>query len=122
MTTPELKTLESALKARAAELARSLSERTQIAVETSADLFDATLLAAERESSALALEQEFHLLRQVQDACARVRDGTFGICLRCEEDIAPKRLQAIPWAAYCVSCQQKAEERDPFRPGLALAA
>ena len=62
------------------------------------------------------------LLRQVEAARDRLRDGTFGICQRCEEEIAPKRLRAIPWAAYCVSCQAKAEECGAVRPVLAQAA
>jgi DnaK suppressor protein len=122
MTTPHLKTLDNVLKTRAKELMRSLAERNRIAVERSADVFDATLLAAERESSARALEQESQLFRQVEAARDRMRGGTFGICLHCEEEIAPKRLQAIPWAACCVSCQERAEEGDTSRPGLARAA
>ena len=118
----ELKTLDAALGMRANELRRSLAGCNQIAVERSADLFDATLLAAERESSAKALEQEFQLLRQVEAAHERLRNGSFGSCLSCEEEIAPKRLSAIPWAAYCVSCQEKAEADAPFRSALARAA
>ena len=122
MTTLELKNLEAALQTRAKELVRSLAERNQITIERSSDAFDATLLAAERESSAQALEHEFLLLRQVEAARDRMRDGTFGICLSCEEEIAPKRIQAIPWASYCVSCQEKAEEGRTLRPRLARAA
>ena len=121
-TTLELKTLEAALQMRAKELVRSLAKRNQITIERSADAFDATLLAAERESSAQALEKEFRLLRQVEAAQDRMRDGAFGICLRCEEEIAPKRLQAVPLAAYCVACQEKAEGGRTFRPRLARAA
>lgn len=122
MTTLDLKTLEAALQTRARELARSLAAHNQITIEQAADAFDAALLAAERESSAQILAQDFQLLRQVEAARDRLRDGTFGICLRCEEGIAPKRLRAIPWAAYCVSCQAKAEEGKTFRPRFARAA
>jgi DnaK suppressor protein len=122
MTTLDLKTLETALAARARELARSLAEHNQITIERAADAFDEALLAAERESSAQILAQDFQLLRQVEAARDRLRDGAFGICLRCEERIAPKRLQAVPWAAYCVSCQAQAEEGRTFRPRLDRAA
>ena len=111
MTTLDLKTFEETLTARALELTRSLTERNPIVIERSADDFDNALASAERESSAQALSQDMVLLRQVEAARDRLRDGTFGICQRCEEEIAPKRLRAIPWAAYCLSCQTSAEER-----------
>ena len=122
MTTLELKKLESALAARAAELVRALSERNQITIERSADDFDAKLLSAARESSAHNLEQNSLLLRQVEEARNRLREGSFGICTRCEEEISTKRLQAIPWAAYCLSCQQALEEGEGFSPRLERAA
>src|SRR5690349_2885966 len=108
MTDVDRKPLEVGLKARARELARTLAQRNQIAIEGAADFVDASLLAIERESSARTLEQDYRLLRQIETALDRLRNGTFGICGRCEEEIAPKRLKAIPWATYCVSCQEKA--------------
>src|ERR1044072_3678306 len=39
-------------------------------------------------------------------ALARVDDGTFGTGLRCGHEIAPERLDALPWAAYCIDCQR----------------
>jgi len=122
MTALDLKTLATGLQTRAGNLVRSLAERNQIVIERAADAFDASLLATERESSARTLEQDFRLLREVEAALNRLRDGTFGICQRCEDEIAPKRLQAIPWAAYCVSCQEKAEAGEMTLPGLARAA
>jgi DnaK suppressor protein len=45
-------------------------------------------------------------LRLVDEALDRVRSGDYGICLCCEQPIPPKRLLALPWARYCVPCQQ----------------
>jgi RNA polymerase-binding transcription factor len=45
-------------------------------------------------------------LGQVEDALERVAAGTFGACLRCGRPIAPERLEALPWAAYCIDCQR----------------
>ena len=42
----------------------------------------------------------------VEEALDRLQSGDFGVCLSCEEAIAPKRLSAIPWARYCVTCQE----------------
>ena len=44
-------------------------------------------------------------------ALARIDDGSFGVCLHCEEDINPKRLNAVPWAPYCITCQEMADRR-----------
>lgn len=109
MTPLDLKTIDAALTGRARELTRSLAVRREITVERSADEFDDALLAAGRESSAQILSGDLRLLRQIEAAQSRLRNGTFGICLRCEEPITPKRLQAVPWAAYCLSCQADAE-------------
>jgi len=77
MTTVDRKTLEVGLRTRAQELARTIGERNQIAIERAADVFDASLLATERESSARTLEHDFRLLRQIEAALDRLRDGTF---------------------------------------------
>lgn len=122
MTTLDRKIVEATLQTRARELAHSLAARNQIAIDRAADDFDASLLAIERESSARTLEQESRLLREVEAARGRLRDGTFGICGRCEDEIAPKRLRAIPWAAYCVSCQEKTEAGELTQPRFARAA
>ena len=39
----------------------------------------------------------------------RIDEGNFGVCLHCEEDISPKRLAAVPWAPYCIQCQEQAD-------------
>jgi len=122
MTAPELKTIESALRRRATGLARSLAARNEIAIERSADEFDTKLLAAEREFAAQTMAQDYRLLRQIKAAMHRLNNGTFGLCLECDEEIAVKRLQAIPWAAYCVSCQEKVEGAAVFPPGQTQAA
>jgi DnaK suppressor protein len=57
-------------------------------------------------------EGQAALLRQIDRALAKLVDAPedFGLCEECEEDIAPKRLAAIPYATLCVACQAK---RDP---------
>ncbi len=51
--------------------------------------------------------QNSSLLRQVEDALARIDEGTYGVCDECAQAISPKRLEAVPWASYCISCQEK---------------
>jgi DnaK suppressor protein len=45
-------------------------------------------------------------LRMVEEALERLDSGAFGICLGCDEPIAAKRMQAVPWARYCINCQE----------------
>ena len=56
-----------------------------------------------------SLDRQASLVRQIRSAIHRIEDGTYGICRECEEEIAPKRLQAIPWAQLCIQCQGAAD-------------
>jgi DnaK suppressor protein len=49
-------------------------------------------------------------LRLIQEALARIERGRFGRCGACGIPIEPKRLQAVPWAKYCIGCQEKKEK------------
>ena len=49
---------------------------------------------------------DMKLLREINDALHRIEQGTYGTCLECEEPISVKRLDAVPWARFCVACQE----------------
>ena len=49
-------------------------------------------------------------LRLVQEALDRLAAGDYGVCLECDEPIPPQRLEAVPWARFCVRCQQRKDE------------
>ncbi|HVN04850.1 MAG TPA: TraR/DksA family transcriptional regulator [Bryobacteraceae bacterium] len=49
---------------------------------------------------------DYGQLRLVEEALDRFRSGDYGVCLSCENPIPPKRLHAVPWARYCVQCQE----------------
>ena len=51
------------------------------------------------------------LLRNVEAALQRIRDGSFGECALCEKEINAKRLEAVPWTRYCTACQERVERR-----------
>jgi DnaK suppressor protein len=69
-------------------------------------------LAGQREFVARTLEREAKSLMQIGGALKRIDDGEFGICLECDEPISPKRLAAVPWAAYCLHCQEMHETQE----------
>jgi RNA polymerase-binding transcription factor len=50
-------------------------------------------------------------LREINDALHRIDTDQYGICLECEEPISTKRLDAVPWAKYCVTCQESIAAR-----------
>jgi DnaK suppressor protein len=54
---------------------------------------------------------DIKLLREIADALERIEHGTYGVCLECEEPISAKRLEAVPWARYCVTCQERIAAR-----------
>jgi DnaK suppressor protein len=49
---------------------------------------------------------DYGQLRLVEEALDRIDSGDYGTCLACEEPIPAKRLRALPWARYCIPCQE----------------
>src|SRR5271165_3232605 len=115
MTKTELEKFKAILEAKQAELSHAVRNREDIAIEKTADAIDEVQLAGERELAIRNLDRESILLRNVRGALARIEDGSFGSCQHCEEDISPKRLNAVPWAPYCIRCQE-AVDRHEFQP------
>lgn len=109
MTKTELNKFKKILENKQDELERIVRNRDAITIEKSADALDEVQHAAERELAIRNLDRESHLLRNVRSALRRLEDGSFGTCLHCEEEISPKRLAAVPWAAFCIQCQEQAD-------------
>src|SRR5258707_10097650 len=112
MTKNELIKYKTLLETKQAELAGGLRNREGIAIEKTADALDEVQLAGERELAIRNLDRESNMLRNVRGALSRIADGSYGICMHCEEDISPKRLNAVPWTAYCIKCQQAADRHE----------
>ncbi|MGC4055453.1 MAG: TraR/DksA family transcriptional regulator [Paludibaculum sp.] len=116
-----MKTLETLrpkeiLEARARELERVLRTR-DLTIETFADPLDEIQQAANLELAIETADRTSARLAEIRSALARLAEGTYGICSDCDEDIAPNRLRAVPWASRCIHCQEafeeNAEEADP---------
>lgn len=79
------------------------------------DLPDETDLAASEVNQNLVFrlrDRERQLLQKIDEAMARIDDGTFGSCEECEEDIEIRRLEARPVSTLCVACKEKREHRE----------
>ncbi len=109
MTKAELGKFKKILEVKQEELERIVRNRDAIAIEKSADALDEVQHASERELAIRNLDRESHLLRNVRSALRRIDDGSFGTCLHCEEEISPKRVAAVPWAPFCIQCQEQAD-------------
>ena len=68
--------------------------------------------ASERDLAISNIDRGSKQLRDVPAALRRIRDGSFGVCEECEEEIHLKRLVAIPWASLCIHCQEALDCRE----------
>jgi len=112
MNQTELNKYRAVLEAKQAELSVGLRNREDIAIEKTPDALDEVQLAGERELAIRNLDRESNLLRSVKSALGRIHDGSYGVCMHCEEDIKTKRLDAVPWAKYCIKCQEAADRHE----------
>ncbi len=110
MTKTEVSKFKKILETKQEELERIVRNRDAITIEKSADALDEVQHASERELAIRNLDRESNLLRNVRAALRRIEDGSFGTCLHCEEEISPKRVAAVPWAAFCIQCQEQADK------------
>ena len=127
MTTTDLNKYKTILETKQEELEHLVRNRDAITIEKSADALDEVQHASERELAIRNLDRESNLLRNVRSALRRIGDGSFGICMHCEEEISPKRVAAVPWAPLSIQCQEQAdrhtdESNEVFEDMLVTAA
>ena len=126
MTKTEVDRFRAVLTSRVAELERFTRNRDGITVERSADQLDEIQAASQRALAVANLDREFNHLRDARAALSRIEEGGFGTCQECDEEIHPKRLAAVPWATFCIQCQEavdrKPEEIGPISRDLLRAA
>ena len=106
------------LEARLEELSRRLRTREDISVEKTPDVLNEIELSVERDLAIWSLDKRFAQLRYVTAALDRIADGTYGSCIRCDEEIGVKRLAALPHALFCITCQESTEHSESEEPGV----
>jgi DnaK suppressor protein len=102
------------LEARIEEASRVLANAEKEQKATSArhaDEGDQATAEYERQTLSFKAAGARQTLSALQQALERMRQGTFGECAQCGSYIERKRLEAIPWARYCVKCQEAREQR-----------
>jgi DnaK suppressor protein len=111
MTKYELKVFRNVLGSKETEWENAIRNREAIAIETNADVLDQIQHATERELELGRLARESSLLHDVRSAIRRLDTQMFGLCLNCEQEISPKRLAAVPWAPFCITCQNAVDNK-----------
>jgi len=74
------------------------------------DLADKAASAYSKELNFSLSDGERGLLMLIEEAFNRIREGNFGICTNCSNQIGEKRLSAVPWTPYCIDCQELQEK------------
>jgi DnaK suppressor protein len=107
---------------KAKELTEQNISKDEIAIEPSAEMIDGIQRTTDRVIALDILSRNWRTMLLVKEALQRIEDGTFGTCENCEEAIPDRRLDAIPWAKYCVRCQEAADSLKSDDSTLELAA
>jgi DnaK suppressor protein len=91
-------------------LAGDLSLLKELRAQTSGDMVDAALDSAQDEINSQLAEVESRELSSIEKALQRMRDGHYGMCEGCGGRIPVQRLNALPYATYCIDCQREVEK------------
>jgi DnaK suppressor protein len=110
MTKSELNRFRTVLNARVAELERHTRHRDGIVIERSADQLEEIQQTSDRALAVSNLDRGSSQLRDARAALLRIQDGSFGTCQQCDEEIHRRRLEAVPWAAFCIRCQEAVDQ------------
>jgi DnaK suppressor protein len=82
-------------------------DQSQENISTPGDEMDVARSSADVETHASLIERAEDRLRLIDEALARLDNGSYGICAECGDDIPLERLRALPFAVFCVDCQEK---------------
>jgi len=91
------------------QLTRAGKRARESGNDPAGDAGDKSVLDDQRDEQFRRSDGDWTTLGQVREALQRIEDGTFGACLADGEPIEEKRLNAVPWAGYCLQHQQENE-------------
>lgn len=91
-------------------IARTEEEGRAADEESNVDLADKAANSYTKEFLFGQTHHDRRILQLVKEALERIEEDSYGLCANCEEEIQQKRLEAVPWARHCISCQEKQEQ------------
>src|ERR1700758_5654103 len=111
MDKKKLETFGKRLEERQRELrtamARTAQDGRDADLESAQDIADRAANSYNKEFLFHQSNTDRQLLQMVDGALDRIREGSFGECISCGQEINPKRLEAVPWTGHCIACEQK---------------
>ena len=114
MDKKRLEQFKKRLETRQQELRRLVSRNVQdgrLADEQAAqDIADKAANSYTKEFLFHQSHNDRQLLQLVEEALGRIREGSYGECVNCGNELNAKRLEAVPWTRYCINCQEKVEQ------------
>jgi len=114
MDKKKLESFKKRLEERQQSLRKAVSRTEEdgriAADQDAADIADRATSSYTKEFLFSQSNNDRQLLQMVETSLLRIREGTFGECVSCGNEINPKRLEAVPWTRYCIECQEKLEK------------
>jgi DnaK suppressor protein len=114
MDKKKLEAFKKRLEERQRELRNNVTRNEQDGrtadADTAQDIADRASSSYQKEFLFHQSNNERQLLQMVEGALSRIREGSFGECISCGNEINPKRLEAVPWTRHCIECQEKLEK------------
>ena len=107
----QLNNRRAALEAKLRELTGVFQNRSELTIENSPDILDRIQMATDRDVLAQRMNISARILSDVRRALDSLENGDDAICEDCNEQISPRRLNAIPWAQVCMKCQEARASR-----------
>jgi len=78
--------------------------------EATQDIADKAVNSYTKEFLFHQSDENRRLLQLISEALERMKTGTYGLCVECEDEVQQKRLEAVPWARHCIECQEKQDK------------
>jgi DnaK suppressor protein len=100
---------KNTLLTKSRELRSHRIRREDIAAEKNAEPLDDIQQDADRVFAFGSLTRNWQTTSLISEALERIENQTYGRCVECEEQISEQRLAALPWAKYCICCQDVAD-------------
>src|SRR3989337_1162762 len=115
---PDMKTIKDMLLKKREDLVREIARRSKASTESAAqdigDIVDSVSEERTRELDLILTDREKRKLAQIDDAIDRIEENTYGLCEECGVKIPRARLKVLPFAQYCVECQEKTEREGQY--------